>query len=204
MQAVSAERILVELRKLAGGVRAHSVIKEYFDIIELVAPELRGADLPCLEIFDSLSPIERVAYMFASSSGADGWLRTAKALRLDNKTRDLVRSVLDAILKAPLAEREAVGAYLIGRTDEVVLAALHVSMALGYVDEDMKDKMLSVMTEGRPRFVKELSVNGNDLKQVGISGELTGRVLSHLLYEVATGKIKNERDLLTEEATKFV
>lgn len=53
--------------------------------------------------------------------------------------------------------------------------------------------------------IKDLAINGNDIKQLGCEeGPLIGKVLNHLLNELIEGRISNDRESLVKECTKFL
>ena len=131
-------------------------------------------------------------------------LRTAKQLKMDNKTRDFIKDVLGAVIDAPMRDAAEIGEYLIGKSDSAVNAALAVSLSLGLIDTSTEKCVRAVMREELPRGVRELKIGGTDLNALGICGERTGRVLSALLLMVARGALKNEREELLFEAPKLV
>ena len=51
--------------------------------------------------------------------------------------------------------------------------------------------------------LKQLAVNGNDIKRLGFSGKEIGAVLEELLSEVIDGKCENEKTKLLKAAQKI-
>ena len=53
--------------------------------------------------------------------------------------------------------------------------------------------------------LKDLAVNGNDLKQpFGLQGPALGDALQQLLQAVMDGKVPNEKEALLDFVTKFI
>ena len=99
LSAVSSERILVEWRKLLGGAASYEIISEYRDIVEIIIPTLSGLVMPSREKYLTLPSDERQILLFAKASGAEGFAAAAKALKMDNKTRDKGISVLNNLIE---------------------------------------------------------------------------------------------------------
>ena len=54
----------------------------------------------------------------------------------------------------------------------------------------------SILSEGYPLSLSELSVNGEDMRSLGFRGREIGTALERLLVAAASGEVKNERDEL--------
>ena len=52
--------------------------------------------------------------------------------------------------------------------------------------------------------LKDLAVNGNDLKAFGLKGPALGNALQQLLEAVMDGRVPNEKERLNEFVTKFI
>lgn len=64
----------------------------------------------------------------------------------------------------------------------------------------ISEKMKS---EGAPRSLKELKINGNDLIEIGVKPEKIGHALNELLLFALEDGSRNERELLLKRAEKF-
>lgn len=64
------------------------------------------------------------------------------------------------------------------------------------------DTARSIIAERNCFSLKNLAVNGNDIKKLGYNGIQIGKILNLLLEKVIDGKCENERKLLLEEARK--
>ena len=64
---------------------------------------------------------------------------------------------------------------------------------------------LDALLAEQPCFtLKDLAVNGNDLKAFGLKGPALGEALQQLLEAVMDGKVANEKDALNDFVTKFI
>ena len=201
---VSAERIFTELKKLICGTDAYRIIEEYSDVFAFILPELSSLALPDNYAFDSLCGIERAAALFVLSSGVDGWLAAAARLKCDNKLRDGVKLIITALPRFDKKDREAVGEYLVGVDDKTLKHSINVALALGIISADIAEYIEGIAALGLPRRVGELPLGGNELKALGMKGEKIGEALSHLLREVASGRLICDRELLLSEARKLL
>ncbi len=67
----------------------------------------------------------------------------------------------------------------------------------------MRAILENMKAEGVPFTLKELSVKGGDLINVGVKKECIGATLEHLLYECALKRVANKSDALINCALKF-
>ena len=64
---------------------------------------------------------------------------------------------------------------------------------------------LDALLAEQPCFtLKDLAVNGNDLKPLGFRGSDLGNTLQQLLQAVMDGKVPNEKEALLDFVTKFI
>ena len=54
----------------------------------------------------------------------------------------------------------------------------------------------SIITDGEPFTVKDLAVNGNDIKELGFEGREIGEILSYLLERVVSDELNNDKETL--------
>ena len=66
--------------------------------------------------------------------------------------------------------------------------------------QNISDKMKS---EGAPRSLKELNVNGNDLLKLGVKPEKIGTALNELLLFAIEDGARNKREILIKRAKKL-
>jgi tRNA nucleotidyltransferase (CCA-adding enzyme) len=70
---------------------------------------------------------------------------------------------------------------------------------LSHID-DVKNSCISIVARGDCLSLKELALNGNDLKTLGVEGKSIGKTLDFLLDEVMRGNVANEKSALIQLA----
>ena len=123
-------------------------------------------------------------------------------LRTDSGEVNLDRSFLLRRLNQ-FGEKDLRALFLIHRADRI---------ATGYSTREKEDRRmaermaaLDALLATRPCFtLKDLAVNGNDLKAFGLKGPAIGEALQQLLAAVMDGKVPNEKDALNDFVTKFI
>ena len=64
---------------------------------------------------------------------------------------------------------------------------------------------LDTLLAEEPCFtLKDLAINGNDLKALGLQGPALGEALQKLLEAVMDGQVPNEKEQLNDFVTKFI
>ncbi len=198
LKDVSSERIFVEWRKLLAGARAYEVTSEFKEVVEVFAGELKNVLLPPRESFCKLSWDEReIALFYGCPSPSNAFESFAKRIKMDSKTRDTSVSVLNSI--AELSATENLGAFLVGKSDEVSLKTAKIASALGVCKDKVYEKVKSLIESDSPRKIAHLSINGNDLIERGVKGEMIGKILNEALYLVATNALANEKSAILDK-----
>ena len=64
--------------------------------------------------------------------------------------------------------------------------------------------MEKLLTEDACFSLKQLSINGKDLTDMGLSGPVVGQVLKKLLDAVVDGDLPNDRQELLSSVSRFV
>ena len=59
-----------------------------------------------------------------------------------------------------------------------------------------EEMLNSIITDGEPFTVKDLAVNGNDIKKLGFEGKKIGDILSNLLERVVNDELNNDKETL--------
>jgi tRNA nucleotidyltransferase (CCA-adding enzyme) len=194
---VSAERILVELRKLVGGAGAYRIIREYERIL---LPLLRGVDkisLPEPDSFLNMTPDERMISLFCLSADdpAAAYSDTMLALRSDRRTERFGTAVL-TVMSLDLSGDGLYEAILdFGR--DVVSSALSVGSRLSRAT-DANDRFAELTEAGAPTSIAELAIGGKEVIALGYSGAEVGILLRKLTIAAMSGKVENTSDSLIE------
>lgn len=146
---------------------------------------------------------------------ADIALRSAEALRLSNEFRDRLVTLVkyhDIPLRTESGGINTDRSFLLhrlnrfGERDLRALFLIHCAdrIATGYSSPGREQERLRQRTAAldallaeQPCFtLKDLAVNGNDLKAAGFTGKAIGEALSALLEAVMDGKVANDRSAL--------
>lgn len=149
--------------------------------------------------------------------------RVTDDLRCDRETRDrIIRLVRyhDIPLRTDSGEVNLERSFLLrrlnqfGEKDLRALIAIHRAdrIATGHSSREREDRRmaeriaaLDALLEEQPCFtLKDLAVNGNDLKALGLKGPALGEALQTLLEAVMDGKVPNEKAALNDFVTNFI
>ena len=206
LSSVSRERICVEWRKLIAGIGASRILSEYAEVIELVIPELSGirkSSLP--DGFIDAAPDVRELSLFAITSKEDAAKKFESAmqsLRSDNKHKRFGVSVLQNF-RENTDSSVSINRLLVKIGDECTLGVIKLKMLLGASGACSIDCYNQILASDPCYRISDMDINGNDLLNIGISGRAIGEVLNKLLYMIADGEVKNEREELIAVAKMF-
>ena len=81
-------------------------------------------------------------------------------------------------------------------TRELILLA----NMLGKCDVDAAQRLDSYIARSLPYRICDLMIGGRELMSLGITGKAVGDTLTHLLFEVIDGRVKNDAASLIREA----
>lgn len=195
---VSAERIYTELKKLLAADGAHRTVALYGDVILTILPELDRIVLPGADKFMTLTAIEKLAALFhlGSASPKEAFSSAMHRLKSDSDSRILGEDIL-----AIIAEHKPSTLYdalkmlsLYGK--RAGDSALKLGLALDVWGAEEKLAYETALDLGRAYTVSELSIDGNDLMSIGLSGREIGKALSDILDAVMRGECDNNKDAL--------
>ena len=195
LKNISAERILIELKKLLAGGGAVSVINKYLPVINEFLPEVTLLDLPD-DAFFGLSFAEACAMLFfaCDSENIDVALR---ALRADNEATTYATATLKALYEIKgaraLKTEKDLGFLLRDLGPQVMKSAVEISRRLGLISSDTCSSVNEFLSTPHPYRISDLDIGGNDLISRGYRGKAIGDKLSELLDRVISGEIENTR-----------
>ena len=195
LKNISAERILVEFKKLLLGADAVPVINKYIQVINVFLPEVKHLDLS-LDAFSHLSFSEASAMLFfaCESDGVDIALRT---LRADNEAIAYSASTLKALYEInrgrTLKDVKDLGFFLRDFGTAVMKSAFEISRRLGLVCSDIYTAANEFLSTSHPYRISDLDIGGNDLISRGYRGKAIGDKLAELLDRVISGEVENTR-----------
>ena len=187
LKNVSPERLYNELKKLINGNFAKTVIEEYKDSL-----------VGIFDINDDISKLDklekdcsmRFAYLCKNAEEALGYLKA------DNETKRLVKLFLESSLipKEVYLLKKRISS--IGREDYQRV----VKYRRALFDEDECCLTEKIIDECKCLSVRELDINGNDLKMLGMTGKRIGETLDFLLDKVLKEEIVNKKEVLLIKA----
>ena len=196
--------------------------------IENIPPEaalrltmlLHDTGKPSVCVLDEAGEAHYRGHQAASAAIAE---RVTDDLRCDRETRERVIRLVryhDIPLRTESGAVNLDRSFLLrrlnrfGEKDLRALFEIHRAdrIATGHSSREKEDRRmaermnaLDVLLAERPCFtLKDLAVNGNDLKALGLSGPALGGALQQLLEAVMDGKVANEKAELNDFVTKFI
>lgn len=181
---------------------------------------LHDTGKPAVRVMDDKGEAHYRGHQAASAEIAE---RVTDDLRCDRETRDRVIRLVryhDIPLRTESGEVNLDRSFLLrrlnkfGEKDLRALFLIHRAdrIATGYSTREKEDRRmaermaaLDALLAEQPCFtLKDLAVNGNDLKAFGLKGPALGEALQQLLEAVMDGKVANEKDTLNDFVTKFI
>ena len=181
---------------------------------------LHDTGKPAVRVMDDKGEAHYRGHQAASAEIAE---RVTDDLRCDRETRDRVIRLVenhDIPLRTNSGATNLDRSFLLrrlnrfGEKDLRALFLIHRAdrIATGYSTREKEDRRmaermaaLDALLAEQPCFtLKDLAVNGNDLKAFGLKGPALGEALQQLLEAVMDGKVANEKDALNDFVTKFI
>ena len=201
IDSVSAERILVELRKLVSGVGAYRVLEEYSSLIVRLFRGIKEISLPDKQVFDSLSPEERLIAIFylSSENPAEAYSESMRALRSDRRTERFGASVLELMCSDLSGDRLFYALLDYGR--DTVPTALRLKARLDG-DKAELSRLETALDRGFSGSISDLAIGGRDVIALGYSGARVGEILRELAVGVMSSSLENTPQSLTEYVKK--
>lgn len=194
---ISPERICSELLKLITGENAAWVCTEYRDVLSVFLDcadeKILSAmgDLPCDTV------LRTAALIFSSSKPRE----CLDFLRVSNALRDEVLLYLTEYEKLYDISMPDLR-LMTGRCGEEKMRKMIVffDFISGKDTEHLSAALDEIKKKNLPCSLRDLAVNGDDIKGMGFSGCEVGKCLLYLLQEVVHGRIPNTYEALCESA----
>ena len=195
LRQIAVERLYTELRKLLAGSNAAAVLCDYADVLRVFLPELSEKGLRSIPNTHA-DFLLRLALLLADTD-AEAALRR---LHADVKT---IRAVC-ALHKTELAD----GRHLLAALPpEQARRRIEYAAALGKIGANDAARRLAelqhILADKPCLTLRELAVNGNDLRALGLSGAQIGQTLNALLECVLSGSLDNDRQTLLLRVEQF-
>lgn len=209
---VSAERVLVEWKKLLGGREARRVLSEYKEVLSVALPFLSDVPTERLPDLENLSAEERMLLLFALMPSSEESLAArfevaALALRSDRAFIRRGMAVLSHLFDADKKDEESLCLLLhhLGEDGAKTVLSLRRALASAEEREAATSRMadLNRLIEKNPCVsLASLAVGGKELASVGLRGVAIGEALAYLLAEVMGGRVENEARALLSHLEK--
>ena len=209
---VSAERVLVEWKKLLGGREARRVLSEYKEVLSVALPFLANVPTERLPDLENLSAEERMLLLFALMPSSEESLAArfevaALALRSDRAFIRRGMAVLSHLFDVDKKDEESLCLLLhhLGEDGAKTVLSLRRALASAEEREVAVSRMadLDRLIEKNPCVsLASLAVGGKELASVGLRGALIGEALAYLLAEVMGGRVENEARALLSHLAK--
>lgn len=211
---ISKERIRDELTKLLCGRAAEKIVRKYGDVLCAAFGGMisfQGLEVILLQNTESSSLMW--ALFLAQVCEKNKVDKILEILKFDNKTRRYIVEILKAC-EIPLeVSKDEIARQIIalgGREtayggisgERILCDMIWLRMVVENQKglKEFKKNIDQVLDSTLPLSLKELCVNGEDLKQVGIQGRDIGRILQILLDEVVSEGLEHSRGALLVRA----
>lgn len=214
---ISKERIRDELTKLLCGRAAQKIVREYSDVLCVALGGMisfEGLEVRLPQNIESKAFVW--ALFLAQVCQRERVEALLQSLKFDNKTRRHIVEILKACeipLKASkdeiarhiitLGGREARREWLSGERILRDMIRLKSVIADEQGLKEFKKNLEQVLDSTLPLSLKELCVNGDDLKALGFVGKDIGRILQILLDEIVSGRVEDSKNVLLARAVEL-
>ncbi|MGN1410808.1 MAG: CCA tRNA nucleotidyltransferase [Eubacteriales bacterium] len=207
---ISRERIYVELTKLLLGVGCRRILEDFPEVISFVLPQLGAEKVKSAAIRIESAPknIEIRYAILLDSLEIDEASATMSSLKPSKAEKNAVMTLLKHKNDSEYATDEYSMLQLISKTDDIFPEKLaDFQKCTGKIDDfrcDNAKKLTHVLvSENRPRKLKDLAIDGSDLTELGYKGAEIGEKLTLLLDRVMRGEVRNDRSSLLDFLTNL-
>lgn len=202
---VSAERIFSELKGIILGDNFYNTVCDFKQVFFAIIPNLNKSsiDQKCLDFyFKALSNSEktievRLALLLYACKNEAG--NILKNLKCDCKT---LKKVIQIIENLPIEEQlnDFSLKKLLYKLDDNCENLLYTHFALQTSYEKINNakyainQLKAILQSGECYKIKQLKINGDNLKEIGFSGKQIKKCLEFLLFAVMAGKVNNKKE----------
>lgn len=198
LSCVSKERIRSELLKFLEGESAASVFREFSDVFAVFLPfltPLRAESFASMLDISEPDPMVRTALLVRCSSDPRSVLRD---LRFSGRETDAVMNMLK-LEDMPLSSRIDLRYIL-----RDLKADFHMYLSFrAALNEELSEACISdlydeIIRDGDCCRLKDLCINGTELKKYGFKGKEIGNILNEILEGVIEDRIRNTPEDIKE------
>ena len=192
LKNISKERILSELKKLICGKNADNILAEFPSVINTA---LGTSGLSFKKGLNDLPPLYDIRFAALlsdlKSSEAKKIMQNLKSEKALSTSVEVLLDDIDFSYENSVSLKKFISEKGYPHAEK---------LALLKKDNIFLKDILRIKEENPCLFIKDLSVNGTELKELGIKSENIGKALKALLSLVIEGKLLNNRSALLIEA----
>lgn len=208
LQAVSVERIRVELFKLLCGEYAAEILTAFPSIVKVILPEITLADKQLKTL--SLTPKETVYRLAVLLQGADE-TAVLRRLKADNATITQVSALRRAATISPATDtillKKLLHLYSPKALQQAIVLCLAQAQAEGGLIDDwneMRAALERLLATDPCYSLEKLQIGGKELMALGFKGKQIGEMLDSLLTAVIEERCDNQTDALLTLAKQHI
>ncbi len=194
---ISVERIATELRKLMSGKGAYRIISEFSEVFASLLPELEKIELPERERFENATDgFNKMLSLFVlgSQNPSTAYENATRRLKFDGATIWLGTGTLE-LLEEDLDSQISISGAFYKFGTEPVIKQIQLRRLLG---RDGKLELAEYVKHNGTYSIRGLSIRGDDVISLGITGPSVGQTLEKVLFAIIKGEIKNEKEQILE------
>ncbi len=188
LYAVSAERIYAELQKTLCGAYTATVINDFAPVWQAILPEVSVTSKKALQLLPP-DPVLRWAYLLKNAP-AKAILQRLKA---DNTTIRTVNALIDGLSLSPATAPIPLKRALRMFGEENLFSIIALQKVCGDTTLwEQTETALTALVGQEPCYrLKDLQINGDTLRTLGLSGRDIGKMLEVLLDAVIEEQCDN-------------
>ena len=188
LRNIAVERIRVELEKLLCGDYVTTVISDFTEIWKVILPEIDVQSKKALQQLPKDVPL-RWAYLLQNAPVK----AVLKRLKADNATIHTVEAIINGLTLTPTTEPIALKQILRVYGEEILLQIVDLQKVCGDTAlwEATETALIDLLATNPCYRLKDLQINGNDLRALGFSGKAIGDTLETLLDAVICERCEN-------------
>lgn len=208
---VAKERQLAEMNKLILGKFAYQVLINSSEVFMEIIPEINMANFEEIANVILYLPYDLIArwgavFQIAFNGDFQKAQEVMRKMRFDNFTIKNVRLLIENQNQIPETKLD-IKKLLAKLKKDNFLRHLEIIKAKKLINEAKYIEIYTlpeiIMKNRECISIKDLKINGNDLKLIGFKGKKIGEILDLMLEEVMAEKIKNNEESLIDFANKM-
>ncbi len=190
IEKISLERISAETVKIFNGENTICVLENFAPVMEFILPGLKVTDeykrLIARNPGDGFSAL----VFTAEAVGAD---RLFEKLQLTKREKTDIKYILQ---NGDVKTKTELKYFINGSSFDCAEKLLKIKKS-----DKLNTALKEICENNECCFLKDLAINGEDLKDMGFSGRKTGRALEETLKAVIEGRLPNEKASLLAAVT---